>query len=104
MTQQLFDAIRYNCLKKVKYLVSLGANIRCENDYAVRVASMNGHLEIVEYILFCQKMEEKMEEKKKERAQKKIYYWVQEYVLSRPEVVDRMAERSYLLSQKGEMI
>ena len=73
----------------VKYLVSLGAGIRSQDDYAVILASRYGHLEVVKYlvslgadiskitpqhqkyILFCQKMEEK----KKERAQKKIYFW-----------------------------
>jgi ankyrin repeat protein len=51
MTQELFDAIRYNDLEKVKYLVSLGADIRSYNDYAVRLASLNGHVEVVKYLV-----------------------------------------------------
>ena len=106
-------------LEVVKYLISKGANIRAKHDFSIRYCT---HFEVLKYIMelflkegiditklqrfknerylrylsFCDRI--------KERAQKKIYYWVQEYVLSRPAVVDRMAERSYLLSQKGEMI
>ena len=38
-------------LETVKYLVSVGADIRAENDLAVRWASENGHLEIVKYLV-----------------------------------------------------
>ena len=69
----------------VKYLVSLGADIRSKNDYAVKYASLNCHHEVVKYlvslgadiqsltpkhqkyILFCKKTRLK--------AQKKIYFW-----------------------------
>ena len=51
MNQQLIDAIRYNDLEKVKYFVSLGADIRSYNDEAVRCASSNGHLEVVKYLV-----------------------------------------------------
>ena len=97
-------------LEIVKYLVSLGADIRSYNDYAVRWASRYGHLEVVKYlvsleadirsltpkhqkyILFCQKMEEK----KKERAQKKIYFWwIQICYDPETKVGKRMLERSW---------
>jgi ankyrin repeat protein len=35
----------------VKYLVSVGANIHAENDYAVRYASSQDHLEVVKYLV-----------------------------------------------------
>ena len=38
-------------LEVVKYLVSLGANIRADDDYAVRLASSRGHLEVVTYLV-----------------------------------------------------
>jgi hypothetical protein len=34
-----------------KYLVELGANIHVRDDYALRVASSNGHLEVVKYLV-----------------------------------------------------
>jgi hypothetical protein len=95
----------------VKYLVSLGADIRSEDDYAVRWASKYGHLEMVRYlvsqgadiykitpdhqtyILFCQKMEEK----KRLRAQKKIYFWWIEICYDpKTKVGQRMQEKSWL--------
>ena len=51
MTKQLFDAVRNNNLEKVKNLVSLGADIRSQNDWAVRWASEKGHLEMVKYLV-----------------------------------------------------
>ena len=38
-------------LETVKYLVSVGADIRAHNDYAFRLASSNGHLETVKYLV-----------------------------------------------------
>ena len=35
----------------VKYLVSLGADIRAQDDLAVRYASWSGNLELVKYLL-----------------------------------------------------
>jgi ankyrin repeat protein len=76
-------------LEGVKYFVSQGADVRADNNYAVRKASENGHLEVVKYLVsqgapttdisekalqylsFCKRMEEK----KRNRAQKKIYFW-----------------------------
>ena len=85
-----FQKASYNGdLEIVKYLVSLGADIRSNNDYTVQWASANDHIQVVKYlceaganiskisekdkkyIAFCQKMEAK----KKDRAQKKIYFW-----------------------------
>ena len=37
-------------LEVVKYLVEAGANIHAYNDYALRWASENGHLEVVAYL------------------------------------------------------
>ncbi|AVL95272.1 ankyrin repeat protein [Moumouvirus australiensis] len=37
-------------LEVVKYLVGMGADIRSDNDYAVRLASRNGHINIVKYL------------------------------------------------------
>jgi len=38
-------------LDAVKYLVSQGADVRAQNDKAVRMASQDGHLEVVEYLI-----------------------------------------------------
>ncbi len=38
-------------LEVVKYLVALGANVRADDNYAVRYASQNGHLEVVKYLV-----------------------------------------------------
>ena len=38
-------------LETVKYLVSMGANVRANDDYAVQWASGNGHLETVKYLV-----------------------------------------------------
>ena len=40
-------ASRNGHLEMVKYLVSLGADIQSKNDWAVRLASLKGHLEVV---------------------------------------------------------
>ena len=49
--QLCIDASRLGSLKVVKYLVSSGANIHADSDYAVRWASRSGHLEIVKYLV-----------------------------------------------------
>ena len=36
---------------KVKYLVSIGADIRSENDYTLQLASRYGHLEMVKHLV-----------------------------------------------------
>jgi len=51
MNKQLFNAVKAGDLEKVKYLVLFGADIRCENNLAVRLASEYGHLEIVKYLV-----------------------------------------------------
>jgi ankyrin repeat protein len=38
-------------LEIVKYLVGLGANFRAGNNYAIRFASENGHLEVVKFLV-----------------------------------------------------
>ena len=38
-------------LEVLKYLVSLGADIQNQNDYAVQWASSNGHLEVLKYLV-----------------------------------------------------
>ena len=38
-------------LETFKYLVSIGADIRANDDLAVRLASLNGHLETVKYLV-----------------------------------------------------
>ena len=38
-------------LDVVKYLVSQGADIRAGDDFAVRMASRSGHLEVVKYLV-----------------------------------------------------
>ena len=39
-------------LEVIKYLVEkYGADVRADNDYAVRFASQNGHLEVVKYLV-----------------------------------------------------
>jgi hypothetical protein len=38
-------------LKTVKFLVANGADVRAENDYAVRMASGNGNLEMVKFLV-----------------------------------------------------
>ena len=37
-------------LERVKYLCEAGADIRSENNYAVRFASANGHYQLVKYL------------------------------------------------------
>jgi len=38
-------------LEIVKYLVTLGADIRAADNYAVKMASRNGYLEVVKYLV-----------------------------------------------------
>jgi ankyrin repeat protein len=44
-------AARNGQLETVKYLVSVGANIHANDDYAVQLAAGNGHLETVKYLV-----------------------------------------------------
>lgn len=39
-------------LKAVKYLISIGANPRTQNNYCVRQASKNGYLDVVKFLVF----------------------------------------------------
>ena len=38
-------------LEKVKYLVSVGADIHADNDYSIRIASERGHLEVIKFLV-----------------------------------------------------
>ena len=49
INEQLFGYIKQDNLVGIKYLVSLGADIRTKNDYGVKYASEYGHLEVVKY-------------------------------------------------------
>ena len=51
MNQELYDAVKYGDLEKVKYIISLGADIRRYDDVCVQWASQHGHLEIVKYLV-----------------------------------------------------
>ena len=51
MNSDIITAVKANDLEKIKYLVSLGADIRSENDWAVRCAAGNGYLEMVKYLV-----------------------------------------------------
>jgi hypothetical protein len=73
----------------IKYLVSVGANVRALNDLAVEMASFNYFYEVVQYLVSvganralispdCDKYIEiynRSQQKIRERAQKKIYFW-----------------------------
>jgi ankyrin repeat protein len=43
--------MRNNNLKGLKYLVSQGADVRAQRDYAVRLAAAKGHLSMVKYLV-----------------------------------------------------
>ena len=48
---KLNKACKYGKLNIIKYLISQGANIRADDDWAVVWASYNGHLETVKYLV-----------------------------------------------------
>ena len=50
-TRKLFDASKNGRLDLVIVAVNKGADIRAENDWAVRLASLKGHLETVKYLV-----------------------------------------------------
>jgi len=49
--KKLSEAIKNNDLEKVKYLLERGANLRADDDFALRWAAVNGQLELVKYLL-----------------------------------------------------
>ena len=51
INQALVDAAENGHLNVVKYLVGKGANVRAEDDVAVRYAAENGHLDVVKYLV-----------------------------------------------------
>ena len=50
-TDALFIACEYGHLEIVKYLISLGADIKIENNKSVILACIKGHLETVKYLV-----------------------------------------------------
>ena len=50
-TNSLEYYAKYGILKVVKYLVSMGADIHSDNEYAIRYASRDGHLAVVKYLV-----------------------------------------------------
>ena len=51
LNEDFIEASSNGHLEVVQYLVSLGADIRADNDYAVQEASRNGHLDVVKYLV-----------------------------------------------------
>jgi len=51
LNESLIEAARRNDLPAVKHLLSLGADIHTEDDYPLRVAAGEGHLEIVKFLI-----------------------------------------------------
>ena len=46
----LHDILRNGDLERLKHLCEAGADIRSDNNYAIRLASRYGHLEVVKYL------------------------------------------------------
>jgi len=46
----LESVVQYN-IEAVKYIVSIGADIHAEDDYALRYSTLWGHLEVVKYLI-----------------------------------------------------
>jgi hypothetical protein len=47
----IYDLIKINDLNGIKYLVSVGVNIKADDNWAVQIASSDGHLEMVKYLV-----------------------------------------------------
>jgi hypothetical protein len=47
----LMWAARYGHIRRVKYVISLGAKVSSNNGIAIRNAALNGHLGIVKYLM-----------------------------------------------------
>jgi ankyrin repeat protein len=45
-------------LEVVKFLVEQGANIHADNDFPLRWAAKNGHLEVVKFLESCKEVKE----------------------------------------------
>ena len=63
LEKQLIKAVKNDDLPLIQLFVLQGANIHAQNDGALRWASENGHLEIVQYFLFDCQMKIKQETK-----------------------------------------
>ena len=48
---KFFEAIKNNNLESVKFLLEQGANLHAGDDYALKLAAINGYLELVKYLL-----------------------------------------------------
>jgi hypothetical protein len=69
----------------VKYLVENGANINADDDYVLKLSSINNHSEIIQYFLFDCQTEVKQETKD----------WLMEN--NQKEVLDLIEKRDLLL-------
>lgn len=47
----LYTACTVGNIDRIKYFISNGINIHDKNDYALRLAGYNGHLDIVKYLV-----------------------------------------------------
>jgi len=50
-SNSLFSLCKIGDLNGVKNLVSIGANIHADNEYALRWSAEDGHLDVVKYLL-----------------------------------------------------
>ncbi len=51
LIRQLFQASRKDDLSQIKILIRKGADVHADNDFLLRWAAGNGHLEIVKYLV-----------------------------------------------------
>ena len=51
MNDLLIESVKLGILPIIKKLIEQGANIHAEDDYAIRWAAWNGHLETVKYLV-----------------------------------------------------
>ena len=55
----LIDASKDGCLEDVKKLILEKADVHAENDWALRTAAWNGHVDVVQYLLTREETHEK---------------------------------------------
>ncbi len=67
MNKTLIVASQDGNLDVVKYLVSRGANIHAEEDWALCQAANNGHLDIVKYLKLQERKDELSNDRRKIR-------------------------------------
>jgi len=51
LDEKLHDAAWWNDFEKVKILIKMGADPHINNEWVLRRASRNGHLEVVKYLI-----------------------------------------------------